>query len=1262
MKSSLLMTVALLAGSLPAAIVHVRESVSVDGTIVATTERTVRTGDRYVTGAAPEVEGAIFAQWTIGTAQPIEARDAWGRSLESAAFTVYEDTEVVAIYLGENEDSDGDGVPDASEIYWYGDLAQDADSDTDSDGVGFLDELKQGRSPLFADEADYGRILVYSRDDVLYNPNGYAPYVIRSEPENALFPTRRVYASPGECVTTEAFSPKGSGFAYWTVNDERAADAWGVSSETVSFVASDKVYTECVAHVLEDELSRNAYYWYGRPCAAGSDVDGDGYTFAEELTRGLSPVFADEVDSGRVMDFRSSEVLYNPFGYVPYTIRSEPEGALFATINDWRLPGTEVATPQFDPVTSTFAYWKQNGERQQDDWGVAVDAITFTAQSNELALVAVAEHDPWKRLSLYWYGDDGHGAESDADGDGYTFREELEKGLSPVFADETDSGRVLALDSDGVEVSLQDYEQVQGVIVNGEYVDLFASGLAGKAGETFFGGAAIQPVVTDVNGDGLWDIVVCYEGGAQVFVNVGGKGNPEFRAGTDAEARAIQDETLAMNSTEKLSTMTLDVDPIGALSATVWGETLLVSDGEGRIWYYKGIVDGTFSTSGETTLPLWTLQHKVWGGSYAGFAQVLRIAAVDWDDDGDLDCLCGTAEGKLMLLRDPKVGRPTNLKAETGVDNVLLTWDPNAQSRIRGYRVYRNESAPFAEGVGGTVGDAIAESQLPRYRDYPPKVTDFDYRVTSVSRHYVAGNSTPIVSESMPTEAVRVELGKVKLTWSDAAGFDNEELRVPLNIENSLNVAGEGLIVQITYDPTKLKPVRVEPSGLTEKVTFTDHAEDGVWTVRAAGGEIAAGGGTFFTFVFEPLCAAETSVNVVSAAMKSVGGATIPVVLPSEGAGAKIVISPFVEPEPAHATVSLTESVQVTAGKSFDVVVSVAGEEIDSTTLAYEFEYDDVLFTRQGHSFTAADVTEVKIATITLKNVTVKDLNGADAVIDACGLCTVAVAPRSGGDIGSGGDEDDPDTGIVIGDDGTIVDWGDEPQPGDDAYRFGFRVVNMNLGSVMGKTGETVEVPVGIHAVGLLLDTTVNVKRWAFSVRYDERLVSPVGIVAKTGEYEWSATNGLLTVVGRDGALPLGRILSPWQHPLSLKFQLREQYAEHLAALTFKAVQARTTNGKRIYTPIRDAGSVYIQFARPKNDPTVVVPYGKWDMNGDGRLTWEDRQLMAQLMQGGPNKKYTAEQLRAGDDNCNGVLDNHDYQQMKADFDELGIKNNEEVL
>ena len=979
-----------------AEVVHVVEQIEAGETAVVR-DSLAETGVAFRSATAPTVSGFIFTHWTISTQQPFVNRDVWGRAADSVSLIVYETTVLTAHYVAIGIDADGDGMADGDELYWYGDLDESAVTDTDGDGIPFKDELELGTNPHFADAGDPLGLVYDGIDGVVYNPKSYPVITFRCEPEGSLFETISDVAEPGTTVRSPVCD-SGTTFAYWKVGGNVCRDAFGRALDKVTFeMPSNDVTVTAVS--IADSLVRAQFYWYGHEISMESDTDGDGRTFAQEIELGTNPLFPDDDAAIGVTYDGLDDLLYNPLGLKPYVVRSSEED-LFETFTEYALPGTEVSTPTLEHEGSAFAYWTVDGKMQRDVFGRALDAVSFVVPSGGIELVAHSVENAADRAKLYWYGTTEVDLSSDTDGDGLTLADEIANGTNPLFADSDRLGGVEYDGCDDVEVNLQSHELIGCFVVGGKYVTIQTN-------------AGVAPVVADVNRDGLWDLIVVSKDSTRVFVNIGSIGSPAFEEIDGADIRGVD---LQMNSTEKLGVLSLDIQPVAALSATLWGdETLLVSDAEGRIWYYR---------NGK-------LQHKVWGGSHPGFANGLRLAAVDWDDDGDLDCLCGTAEGKLMLLRDPKVGRPTNLRALAGVDNVLLVWDPNQQSRIRGYKVYRKA----AEDVAARWGQR-ALPILPTYRDYPEEIVDYDYQVSSISRHYVAG---------------------------------------------------EGLVVQITYDPTKLKPVRVEPSGLTEKVTFTDHAEDGVWTVRATGGEIAAGGGTFFTFVFEPLGAAETSVNVVSAEMKSVGGATIPVILPSEGAGAKIVISPFVDPEPAHATVSLTESVQVTAGESFEVVVSVAGEEIDSTTLAYEFEYDDALFTRQGHSFTAADVTEAKIATITLKNVTVKDVNGADAVIDACGLCTVAVAPKSGGDIGGGGDEEDPDTGIVIGDDGTIVDWGDEPQPGDDAYRFGFRVANMNLGSAMGKTGETVEVPVGIHAVGLLLDTTVNVKRWAFSVRYDER-------------------------------------------------------------------------------------------------------------------------------------------------------------------------------
>ena len=933
---------------LQADVVHVYEQTTAGGTQVVK-DTLVNTGVKFTSMKAPAIEGYIFTHWTISTKQAFENRDPWGRGYNYVEFIPYEATILTANYIAASVDSDKDGVADGHEIHWYGDLTKNAASDTDGDGYTFAQELQYGMNPHFFDEEVKAGVVRELTARTLYNPNGYCRYVVRSEPEGELFETYEEWVRPGTTVKTITGDRLGTTFAYWTINGVRQCDEFYRAVNQASFVMPDWEM-EVVAVCESEPAKRERMYWYGRTNVADdSDTDKDGYYFFEEIAMGSSPIFPDEHLKGVVNGF-TEKMLYNPFSYQSYVVRSEPQGKLFETITEWVRPGTAVATKKFDHLKTAFAQWVKNGERQQDEFGRALSQVEFTMPSNSVELVAETQDDETNREKVYWYGNTSVSLASDTDGDGRTFADEIAGGTNPLFADESSKAGVVYAAGEAHEANLQPYEQLQGAIVGNKYRQLFTSPVAGNGAtsETFANGGQIWPVVADVNGDGQWDLIVASTASTRVFVNVGSKGNPAFEEQTDVDLTKVD---LQMNSTAKLNVLSLDIQPTDALSATLAGQKLLVSDTEGRIWYYLNGV----------------LQHKVWGGSYAGFANGLMLAAVDWEDDGDLDCLAGTADGKLMLLRDPKVGRPTNVKALVGVDNVRLVWDPNEQSRIRGYRVYRGVADSEGNGV------KIGETALPRYRDYPPEIADFDYRITSVSRFYTAGNSTPIVSESMPTEAVRASMGKVKFLWSDAAAFVDDEIAVKLGVENSLNLSGDGLAVVVSYDAAKLQPLRVETSGLTEGLALAQSAADGLWTVRAAGGEIAAGGGTFVRFVFRGLQAATDEVALVSATLKSVGGRSVTTVMPEKNARVEI--------------------------------------------------------------------------------------------------------------------------------------WARQPE-----------------------------------------------------------------------------------------------------------------------------------------TP---------------TDPRYVGAYGKWDLDGDGWLTWEDRQLMARLMQGGPNKKYTAEQLRAGDDNGNGELDNHDFQQMKADFDELGIKNKE---
>lgn len=826
---------------LSADVVHVYTQRAAGGATTALDDVTQETGGDYVTAPAAKLAGYVFTHWTTTDANGFTPRDVFGRAHDAARYHLYQSVTLTANYLPASQDGDGDGVADGYEIYWYGDLAKSADSDTDGDGWTFAQELAAGTNPLMPDRSVNGGVVWRDSEECLYNPHGYASYVIRSEPEGALFETIVGYVQPGEQIDTSvAFVPSvSSSFAYWTVDGVRQRDIFGRAVDSVS-LAMPSHPVEIVAVAENDATARKKLYWYGtRDISLESDTDGDGWTFAQELAAGTNPLMPDRSISGGVVWRDSDEWMYNPKRYCECVIRSEPEGVLFATQSDIVAPGTTIVTPVV-AKSAGFAYWTLNGARQSDAFGRAVDRLEFAAPSERVELVAHAVEDAVEREQAYWYGGTDVSLASDTDGDGWTFAQELAAGTNPLMKDRSVNGGVVWRDSGEAEMNLQPYEQVQGAIVGGAYSQMFTSPVAGNAATsvTFADGAAVWPVVADVNGDGLWDLVVCWEGGARVFVNVGSSGNPEFKEREDVSLDGVD---LAMNSAAKLASLQLDVPaPDDALSATTWENVLLVSDSAGRIWYY---LDGA-------------LQHKVWGGAHAGFAEGLRLAAVDWEDDGDLDCLAGTADGKLMLLRNPKVGRPTNVTPLVGVDNVLLVWDPNRQSRIRGYRLYR---AP------ADVDDfvRIAQPQLPTYRDFPGTGGVFDYKVSSVSRFYTAGNSTPTETESITTDPLRVELGKVKFFWNDVAVKLGEKAEVLLSIENSMHYDAAGKSQTVAYDPEYLRPEKIVKTGLTENITYTEAVDSaqGKWTISITGGTLAAGGGKFLALVFDTLKAGMTTVG-----------------------------------------------------------------------------------------------------------------------------------------------------------------------------------------------------------------------------------------------------------------------------------------------------------------------------------------------------------------------------------------------------------------
>lgn len=931
-------------------LVHVIEQTEAGGAVVQISDRSLYTGMPWATQSAPAKSGYIFTHWTISTQQDFAARDEWGRAFDSAIFMLYEDTTLTAHYLPASQDSDADGMADGYEIYWYGNLDQGPASDTDGDGLPFAEELVLGTSPVMAESDVEGPVRYADGALLTYNPFGKTSYIFRSEPEGVLFASVGDIVNPGTYLTSEslgAYGATAAKFAYWTVNGVEQRDEWGRAIDVIAFnMPTSSV--EVVAYVEENETNRRKLYWYGTTdVEMTSDTDGDGFTFAEELANGTNPLMPESDVEGPVRYADGALLQYNPYNMQPYTIRSEPEGALFATVTEYIRPGWQVDPTIYSPTTSEFAYWIKNGTELRDEWGRAIDNAVFAMPTTAVELVAYTVVDATARQKLYWYGTTDVEMASDTDGDGFSFADELVRGTNPLMAEEDVEGPVRYADTTLHEVNLQPFEQVTGTVVDGDYQELFTSNWAGNDGTSVTFDSAVTPIVVDLDGDGRFDLVVeSGNGTRRVFLNGGSVGNPQFMEVDWNPGWLAKVVAAKVTSVEGLALDTPVVNGTGYTFADVdrdGVEDLLASDAEGRVWFYKGGKE-----SGETH---YTLQNKVWGGTFGGFAEGMTIAAVDWDDDGDIDLVCGTATGKLMLLNDPRIGRPVNVQAEAGVDSVVLTWDPNVNSRVRGYGVYRSADSNNYDKVASMW-------PLPRYRDVPNIIQDYYYRVTGMSRFYITGNSTPIESESMPTDAIFVQF-RPSVWLNDTSSFTETNVEMIVSINNSMGILADGLTMSFGYDSNVLEPVEVKTTGLTEGVTLEEVEKAGgggqrTWEISAVGGEIKTGAGMFLKLVFyvKPWSGvSRTEVSLNAATMKGLDGRTINLDLPKVGA-IEIAERRY---EPAVMSVAVG-SVATDTCEVFEVPVTITASEA-LTNFAAKVTWDDAALELRGDATVLFDGT-----------------------------------------------------------------------------------------------------------------------------------------------------------------------------------------------------------------------------------------------------------------------------------------------------------------
>ncbi len=778
----------------------------------------------------PNMTQTEFGYWEL---DGVRQQDAWGAALRQISFTVNGVNRAAVAYFFA-DDSDGDGINDGYEQYYYGMLANDGSSDTDGDGDTLQNECAAGTSPLFGESHQDGGVAWVDSGTVTVNFGGFPRYTITSVPAGIVDQTA-VVRDVTTVTTPSMTQPE---FGYWELDGVRQQDAWGAALSQVSFTINGADRAAVAYFFAEDgdgDGINDGYeqYYYGTLANdAASDTDGDGVSLLNEYAVGTNPLLGESHQDGGVAWVDSGIVVAN---LQPYDRLSK--ALVGGVLTDFFSPDSSIVTGV------DFGNWSSAA---LTDWDGDGDLDLFVASDEGIRVfrnIGTARNPNFEEVISGFAGLNafvsavGHPVIAGGDWNG--------DGLGDlVIGGNTGTLRLIA--SDGT----------------------FSANGAGS--DFAVGSSSARPALGDINKDGKLDLLVLLaDGTVQLYLN-SGLAMPFSGSGTA--------NILGVTAPAGTSISVGDINRDGVAD-------VLLSDADGRIWEFGNRGNGTFA-----------LISKVWGGSFGGFASGLTLAAGDLEGDGDLDVIGGLSNGGLIALRDPQVGRPTGLSAKPGANSIRLGWDPNGQSRIRGYYIYRSPSAdgPWAQLLPDYV-------PLPNYLDtsVSPSVENF-YRVSSVSYFYVPGNSQARMVESLTSDPASSSAGKVILSVRPARGNPGQKVKINISIENSIDVSGSGMQIRVAYDASKLTPLAqarpgqqtVLATGLSRNLTFSDNgaAATGEIVIDGVSGTLEPGAGKLFTLQFE----VAAGVPHASVFGVSIVGATL---LDINGNALAIGIIPLDEPE-----------------------------------------------------------------------------------------------------------------------------------------------------------------------------------------------------------------------------------------------------------------------------------------------------------------------------------------------------------------------------
>jgi hypothetical protein len=262
-----------------------------------------------------KANGYLFAYWSVNG---VRQASTTGKALSRLKHKLTSSANIVAHYFPAQEDSDSDGLLDSSELNQFGDLSQEADADTDSDGFANQKEDALGQESTVKDFVEDGGISSRQSKDFVFGDFNLVHYEIKSEPVGFINKSSG-YVQPNTIVTTPSLNGETNGyqFTYWSVNGSRQASPNGTSLSKLdhTLVTSSIIIAHYVKST-EDADSDGMMDWlelrqFGQLVQDSSDdADLDNYTNAQEASAGQEALIKDLIEDGGISSRHSKNFTY----------------------------------------------------------------------------------------------------------------------------------------------------------------------------------------------------------------------------------------------------------------------------------------------------------------------------------------------------------------------------------------------------------------------------------------------------------------------------------------------------------------------------------------------------------------------------------------------------------------------------------------------------------------------------------------------------------------------------------------------------------------------------------------------------------------------------------------------------------------------------------------------------------------------------------------------------------------------------------------